>query len=184
MPQLPSANLPGNNMQGPVYGSSAAHMPWLAPHMPLMAPIHQPAPISPDSITEDGICARIQGLLSYHLRNWNPTNILVLASSFTQSLITLGRNGHLGPNGLGSYLDIFMVLGYEGNVPLRFFGLGVMAPMQVRMLLRTASYDLKGMNPLRDVKTLEFMMEGFHNVAVKKLNRVNESIAKYADRRY
>ncbi|KAF2825742.1 hypothetical protein CC86DRAFT_293691 [Ophiobolus disseminans] len=139
----------------------------------------QPQAIPPNSITLDGLCDRITFLLRRILPTvWTANNLTMLATSLANSIIFLGRSGQLGPDGLSSYSDIFMVIGYEGKGPCRYLGLAVMAPVQLRILMRTGSYDVRGRDPMRDRDCLQHMKDGFHNVAMDQWKTVQESINK------
>lgn len=168
------------------YGASAAHMPWLGPTMPSQGPIQQtqyqtqyqppiqPYPPPQPSISFEGLCKRIRDLLHDTLppyQRWEVTEILTLSANLANQVISLGKRGSLGPAGLSCYSDIFVVVGYEGSIPNenRYMALAVMAPDQLKILLRTGAYACKGMDVVREEKMLAHLRQGFHNVAVDAL---------------
>jgi hypothetical protein len=161
MPRLPTLNFPLVLMSQPAYD-------------PGHAPVLQQPIYTPDSITYDMVVARIQSLLEFKLTSCATSGIVMLSSSITNHLISLGTTGELGPAGLESVKDIFMVVGHEGA--MSYMALACTAPMKLRILLKGYNTDLKGVNALTDPEAMESLRQGFHNVAVCEWERINANM--------
>lgn len=120
------------------------------------------------------ILTRIQYLLQFKLLNWGIPQIVMLSSSIAKRVISLDRDGHLGPDGLSSMENIFMVVGHEGN--MRYMALVVTAPIELKLLLTGWKTDLKGRNPMKDAEAMEWVRQGFNNGAWAVLNRLNDEV--------
>jgi hypothetical protein len=161
MPRLPTLNFPPVLMSQPAYD-------------PDHAPVLQQSIYTPDSITYEMVVARIQSLMESKLTSCATSGIVVLSSSITNHLISLGTTGELGPAGLESVKDIFMVVGHEGA--MSYMALACTAPMKLRILLKGYNTDLKGVNALTDPEAMESLRQGFHNVAVCEWERINANM--------
>lgn len=94
--------------------------------------------------------------------------------SLISKIIHLGQNGSLGPHGIQTLEEIFMVIGHDGSK--KYMALAVMAPLKLCVLLRGTSEDLEGKEPLDDQKSMEWLRQGFHNVAVDEFNRAQQGM--------
>jgi hypothetical protein len=92
--------------------------------------------------------------------------LATLSSTITNRLVTLGTAGKLGACGLETVNDIFMVIGYEGD--MSYMALAVIAPEELRLLLKGPNTDVGGKDALNDPQALEWLRQGFHDVALSE----------------
>ncbi|KAH3951307.1 hypothetical protein HBI56_090130 [Parastagonospora nodorum] len=130
--------------------------------------------LTPDSITRDMLASRVQTLLRLALPEFNISQNVMLSMSLVSRIIHLGQNGALGPHGIQKLDEIFIVIGHDGLK--KYMALAVMAPVSLCVLLKGTSEDLEGKEPLVDRKSMEWLRQGFHNVAVDEYNRLQRSM--------
>jgi hypothetical protein len=116
----------------------------------------------------------VQTLLRFALPEFNISQNVMLSMSLVSRIIHLGQNGALGPHGIQKLDEIFIVIGHDGLK--KYMALAVMAPVSLCVLLRGTSEDLEGKEPLVDRKSMEWLRQGFHNVAVDEYNRLQRSM--------
>ena len=97
-----------------------------------------------------------------------------LSMSLISKIIHLGQTGSLGPHGIQTLDEIFMVIGHEGSK--KYMALAVMSPVKLCVLLRGTSEDLEGKEPLVDQKSMEWLRQGFFNVAADEFNRSQQGM--------
>jgi hypothetical protein len=153
MPRLASSDIDPSLMPHP-------------PHNPAYVPVYQQPIYTPGSITYEMIATRIQCLLQDKLTACHMSVLATLSSTITNRLVTLGTAGKLGACGLETVNDIFMVIGYEGD--MSYMALAVIAPEELRLLLKGPNTDVGGKDALNDPQALEWLRQGFHDVALSE----------------
>lgn len=98
----------------------------------------------------------------------------MLSTQLTNRVIHLGVNQHLGPDGLSGVNDISMVIGNEGRG--KYMALTAMAPTALRILLRGATADFGGKDPLKDTEAMEWLRQSFYNAAVNEWRRLRDAM--------
>jgi hypothetical protein len=143
----------------------------------------QPILPPPDCITPSHVSARIQSLLETTLLGWQPQDIVMLSTQLVNHIVSLSRNGYLGPKGLLSVKDIFMTIGHQG--PKRYMALALNAPDGMRVLLRGDASDVGIGDLVYDVvegrmgtARLEWLRQAFHNAALNEWIRVREAMER------
>ena len=177
--QMAPAPIPSGHMPQFPDGNGHGPMPWL--NRPIM-PMPQPrfSPMAPGMITRDGLSARFQDLLIGVLPNWTSSSIVLLASHCTNTVIFLGKDGQLGDEGLQSYSDIFLGVGYENKGTSIFMCLAVEGALEVKVLLRTRPYAFKGGNTREDGNLMHRLKQGFYDVALNELRALQASMQRNA----
>jgi hypothetical protein len=122
------------------------------------------------------LAAHVQDLLRYKLPEFNMPQTVILASSLVNRIIHLGQNGRLGPYGLGHLDNIFLCVGHEGAK--KYMALALIGKGQSCVLLKGTSEDLEGKEPLEDEKSMEWLRQGFFNVAVDEYNELNRAMQR------
>lgn len=163
---LPHHNTSTTNGAFPGYRQP---LPQLQPRPDVFVP-------TPDSITFEHIAVRLQFLLEPNLTNWHPQQVVLLSTTLTNQIITLGKNRDLGPDGIGSLNDIFIAVGHEGE--WHYMALAVVAPIAVKVLLRGPSYFLDGRNPLVDETSMEILRGGFRTVAGQEWRKADAAMRR------
>jgi hypothetical protein len=153
MPRLASSDIDPNLVSHPSYNPAHTSV------------FHQPT-YTPESITYEMIATRVHLLLQDKLTACHMSVIATLSSTITNHLVSLGTAGKLGSCGLSSVKDIFMVVGHEGAMD--YMALAVIAPVELRLLLKGPNTDLEGKDALKDPQAMEWLRQGFHNVALSE----------------
>jgi hypothetical protein len=133
------------------------------------------------------ISARVEEMLHPRLPTWAPHNIVLLGGkspnlrliTFTNlpivhlshTIIARGRAGILGPHGLSSLEDIYMVIGYEGTK--RYMALVVNAPSRLDILVRGTAIEAENRDPLVNAGFMEELRVGFYEVATSEWQRLD-----------
>ncbi|KAF1921547.1 hypothetical protein BDU57DRAFT_489410 [Ampelomyces quisqualis] len=143
---------------------------------PGYAPMQYSPPPPPDSIMRDNIVTRIQTLLQTKLPQWGIPHIVKLSSNLADRIISLVQGGHIGSEGIFSVDDIFIVVGHEGVG--RYMALAVVAPVALNILLKGQTWNMKGIDPMKDPVAIEWVRMGFHNLASDQWTRLNDEMRR------
>ncbi|KAH7083812.1 hypothetical protein FB567DRAFT_529969 [Paraphoma chrysanthemicola] len=167
-----------------------------------------PNPASPSHlISTTSISTRIQSLLAPILVNFQPNALVLLSTSLTNQIVQLSTRGRLGSTGLLSTDDIIMTIGHEGLTRYMALAVQARGEVKV-LLRGTGQdvgigdlvWDVDGGEGQRfggkEVPTggrgwakepgvlgvgtarLEWLRQGFYNVAVDEYNRLREEIER------
>jgi hypothetical protein len=161
-------------------------MPLRSQYMESPYPPQPPAPI-----TQRLISTRIQNLLQSKLSHWQDAAIMMLSCKLVCTLrlfastntcpaylshviISRDRAGLLGPDGISSVNEIFMVIGHEGTT--KYMALAVTTPIDLHILFRGEAREAENRDPLEDGEYMEELRLAFYEVAVAQWQSVNAKI--------
>jgi hypothetical protein len=133
--------------------------------------VEQPELLTTTDITHCSIAARIETLLLDKLSKWTVPQIAALSVHLAVKVITLGQRGSLGPLGLGSVKDIFMVVGHEGTQ--HYMALAVTAPTRLEILLKGLNSDKEAPKLSEAPKEMELLTQGFNESARREWQKAN-----------
>jgi hypothetical protein len=133
--------------------------------------VEQPELLNTADITHSSIAARIETLLLDKLSKWTVPQIAALSSHLAVKVIILGKKGSLGPQGLGSLKDIFMVVGHEGAQ--HYMALAVTAPGDLEIVLKGLNSDKKALKLSEAPEEMELLTQGFNESARVEWQKMN-----------
>lgn len=134
--------------------------------------VQQPELLNTNDITYATIVARIETLLLDQLSKWNDPQIATLSGHLATKIIKLSQRGSLGPLGLTSVQDIFMVVGHEG--PQHYMALAVTAPTSLEIVLKGRNSNKTGLKLSEAPEEMELLTQGFRQSAMVEWQKVNK----------
>ncbi|KAI8932005.1 hypothetical protein NX059_010901 [Plenodomus lindquistii] len=122
--------------------------------------------LTPDSITTEALQNRLAHLIRTQLPRFQPDAIVKVANRLTQTVISTGKAGKLGPHGLCQLSNIFTCIAHEG--PKHKMCIAVAAPGagHVKLLLVGDLCEKDGLDPLVDEGMMDLCRRGFGNVVL------------------
>jgi hypothetical protein len=96
----------------------------------------------------------------------------------SHTIIARGQAGLLGPHGLSTLEDMYMVIGFEGSK--RYMALAVNASSRLDILIKGAAVEAEARDPLVDDRFMEELRVGFYHVATSEWQRLDWLIRQSA----